>query len=149
MHSDRSIAPRMVRAVIAKSFAEILLVCVVATLAAFSTFNPQLRGAVDVASPERLSGWVNDPRSPNEQIEVQLFLDGQFAATTRADRRRDDLVAAGVTLAPNHGFEFALGALRLPAGRHTAMVYALRQTAGGRMILLPISKQPGMILVEK
>ncbi|MDX2033247.1 MAG: hypothetical protein SF339_21400 [Blastocatellia bacterium] len=149
MQSDRSTASRLLRAVIAKSFIEILLVCLVATLVAFSTFNPQLRGAVDVAGPERLAGWVNDPRAPDERIEVQLFIDGRFVATTRADGRRDDLVAAGVTATPSHGFEFDLVALRLPPGRHPAQVFALRPTTGGRMMLLPITKQPSLIQVEQ
>jgi len=139
---DQSVASRLLRAIIAKSFIEIALVCVVATLAAFSTFSPQLRGAVDVADQTRISGWVHDPQSPDEVIEVQLFIDGKLVASGRAGRARIDLVEAGVTATPNHGFDFDLASLSLAPGRHTAQVYALRQAAGSNRILLPISKGP-------
>jgi hypothetical protein len=140
--SDSSIASRLLRAVIAKSFIEIALVCAVATLAAFSTFSPQLRGAIDVADRTRIAGWVHDPLSPDEMLEVQLFIDGQLASSGRAGDRRDDLVEAGVTAGPNHGFSFEVSTLRLSPGIHTAQVYALRQAAGATKMLLPISKQP-------
>lgn len=139
-NENQSIASRLLRAVIAKSFIEILFVCVVATLAAFSNFSPLLRGAIDVADQTRIAGWVHDPLSPDEIVEVQLFLDGRFVATMRADQRRDDLVKAGVTSRPNHGFTFELESLNLANGNHTAQVYAVRESSGSNKVLLPISK---------
>ena len=149
MQSDGTKAGRLVRAVIVKAFIEILLVCLVATLVAFTTFNPQLRGAVDMAGPDRLAGWAHDPRSPDESIEVQLFLDGQFAATARADGERADLVAAGATATSRHGFAFDLAPLQLSPGRHVAQVFALRPAVGGRMLLLPITRHPVLLEVGK
>ena len=127
---------------IAKSFVEVALVCVAVTLAAFSTFSPQLRGAIDVASQTRIAGWVHDPQSPDQPIEVQLFIDGKFVATERADERRDDLVRTGATTQPNHGFSISVESLSLPDGEHRALVYAVREAAGANKILLPITTAP-------
>ncbi len=140
---DSAVAARLLKAVIAKSFLELALVCVVATLAAYTTFSPQLRGAIDVADQTRVAGWVHDPRAPDEIIEVQLFIDGKLIAAEPADERRDDLVKAGVTAKPNHGFNFELTAINLAPGRHAVEVYALRRAVGANKILLPITKQPG------
>lgn len=135
-------ATKLLRAIIAKSFVEVVLVCVVASLAAFSTFSPQLRGAIDVADQARVAGWVNDPRSPEKSLEIQLFIDGKFVASKLADAPRGDLVKAKVTTRPNHGFDFEVGQLNLSPGKHSAQVYAVREAAGESKILLPISALP-------
>jgi hypothetical protein len=146
---DSSVPSRLLKAVVAKTFAEIILVCVVATLAAFSTFSPQLRGAVDVADQTRVAGWVCDPQSPEVALEVQLFIDQKLVASKLADERRIDLVESGAASNPNHGFSFDLRSLKLAPGRHTAQVYALRQATGANKILLPVMKQPGVFEVSR
>lgn len=140
---------RLLRAIIAKSFLEVVLVCVVASLAGFSTFSPQLRGAIDVADQARIAGWVNNPHSPDIALEVQLFIDGKFAASSFADLRREDLVSAGVTTRPNHGFSFELGQLNLPNGEHSAQVFAVRDAAGASKILLPVTKTPRTFQISR
>ncbi len=147
--SSNEVSTKLLQAVIAKSFIEIVLVCVVATLAAFSTFSPQLRGAIDVADRARVAGWVNDPQSPDESLDVQLFIDGKLVAAKRADGMRDDLVRAGVTTRPNHGFSFDLTAMSFTPGRHIVQVYAMRAAAGPNKILLPIGKQPSFFEVTR
>lgn len=133
-------ATKLLRAVLAKSFVEIALVCVAATLAAFSNFSPLLRGAIDVADQTRIAGWAHDPRAPEEPLEVQLFIDGRFIATRRADERRDDLVQAGATSQPQHGFSFPLTEHNLPPGVHTAQVYAVRDASAEHKVLLPLAR---------
>ncbi len=135
-------AAKLLRAVIAKSFVEVILVCVVASLAAFSTFSPQLRGAIDVADQTRIAGWVNDPWLPEQSLEVQLFIDGNFVASQLADRHREDLVTAGVTTRPNHGFSFDLQQFNVQSGKHSAQVYAVREAAGASKILIPVVASP-------
>lgn len=132
----------LLRAVIAKSFLELIFVCVVASAAAFSHFSPLLRGAVDAADATRVAGWVYDPRAPGETVEVQLFIDGRFALAGRADLPRPDLVAAGAALGADHGFEFALSGLGLAPGAHTARVYAVRRAAGRSKMLVPLAEAP-------
>lgn len=143
------VATKLLRAILAKSFVEVILVCVVVTLAAFSTFSPQLRGAIDVADQTQISGWVNDPRLPEMALEVQLFIDGKFIASQLADDRRDDLVSAGVTTRPNHGFNFALEPFKLPAGEHSAQVFAVRDAAGASKILLPVTAEPRTFQISR
>lgn len=137
-----SIASRLLSAVLIKTAAEILLVCVVASLAAFKTFSPQLRGAIDIADQTHIAGWVNDPRLPETSLEVQLFIDDRFIATTLADKPRQDLVNANVTKRHNHGFNFDLDQLQLSPGKHSAQVYAVRDAAGESKILIPIVASP-------
>lgn len=146
---NSSIPSRLLRAVAAKTFVEIIFVCVVATLVAFSTFNPQLRGAIDVADQTRVAGWAYDPHSSEDSMEVQLFIDGKLAASKLADEKRIDLVESGVTPKPDHGFSFDLKLINLAPGRHTAQVYALRPAAGANKILLPITRQPSVFEVSR
>jgi hypothetical protein len=137
---DQSIASRLLRTIIAKSLIEIIFVCAVATLAAFSNFSPLLRGTIDAVDETRVAGWVYDPLDPDQVIEVQLFIDGKFVMAKLADERRDDLVEAGATTRPGHGFSFRLDSLDLANGSHTAQVYALRESSNANKVLIPISK---------
>ena len=140
--NDESLATRLLRAVIAKTFLELILVCAVVSFAAFTSFNPRLRGAIDAADQTRVAGWAYDPHTPAEALEVQLFIDGQFAASRRADERRDDLVQANATTNPAHGFSFAVEPLRLAPGKHMAQVYVVRQSIGQYKTLLPLVAGP-------
>jgi hypothetical protein len=143
-----SLATRLLRAVLAKTFLEILLICALVSLAAYWYFNPQLRGAIDLADAQRVSGWVADPNFPDQPVEAQLFIDDQFAIAGRANERRDDLVKAGATSSPFHGFSFQLESLRLPPGEHSVQVYALRQSAEGSRILIPLAEKPLTIQIR-
>lgn len=140
---------RLLKAIAAKSFIEIFLVCAVATFAAFTTFSPRLRGAVEVANQTRVTGWVLAPEAPEIVIEVQLFVDEKLLASKLADELRIDLLRFGLAMNPNHGFNFDLTRAKLAPGRHTAQVYALRQTSGANKILSPIAKQPLVFEVRR
>ncbi len=140
--AESHLATRLFHSIIIKTFLEIIFVCAVASLAAYSNFNPQLRGAIDVADQTRVAGWVYDPRSPDEAVEVQLFIDGRFAASQRAGDRRVDLVTAGVAANPEHGFSFAIEPLHLAPGRYTVQVYAVRPSVAQSKMLLPLVEKP-------
>lgn len=144
-----SAATKLLRAILAKSFAEVILVCVVVSLAAFTTFSPQLRGAIDVADQNQIAGWVNDPRLPELSLEVQLFVDGQFVASQMANFPREDLVAAKVTETAQHGFRFELQPLNLPVGNRSAQVFAVRAAAGKSKILLPVTAEPRTFQISR
>lgn len=140
--ADPSLAPKLLRAIVVKSFLELLFVCFLATWAAFINYSPLLRGAIDQATETRVAGWAHDPRTPHEALEVQLFIDDRFIATRRADERRDDLVRAGAADSPYHGFSFDLKDIHLAPGQHAAQVYAVRAAAGKNKMLLPLSRTP-------
>lgn len=149
LRPDSSVPSRLLKAIVAKSLIEIILVCVVATFAAFSTFSPRLRGVIEVADQRRVAGWVVAPEAPEVVIEVQLFIDEKLLASKLADEKRSDLIRFGVASNPNHGFNFDLTRAKLAPGRHTAQVYALRQASGANMILSPIAKQPLVFEVRR
>lgn len=147
--SDKGTATRLLRSVILKTILEFILICIVVSFAAFSNFNPQLRGAIDEATQTVVGGWAYDPKRPDEPIEVQLFIDGQFAAARRADENREDLVRARAAENPRHGFFFPLESLHLAPGRHIAQVYAVRRATGSNKMLLPLAKDPPTFYVNR
>jgi hypothetical protein len=149
LRPDSSVPSRLLKAVVAKSLIEIILVCVVATFWAFSTFNPRLRGAIEVADQTRVAGWVFAPEAPEVVVEVQLFVDEKLIASKFADERRNNLVRSGASPNPNHGFTFDLTRAKLAPGRHTAQVYALRHAPGANKILSPIAKEPWVFEVKR
>ena len=145
---EAEVARRLLAAVSIKTLLEILFVCALVSFAAVRTFHPFLRGAIDLANGSRVQGWAVDPSSEQEPVEVQLFVDDVFIAQTRADGERTDLVSAGVTSHPGHGFAFAIDGIKLTPGTHRAQVYVLRRALGGSQILIPISKEPVVFSVE-
>ena len=139
-HGGGTPGTRLLTAVLAKSFIEILLVCAVATMAAVAYFNPALRGDIELVSANHIAGWAYDPRMPDRQLEVQLFVDHRFVAAVRAEIARDDLVSAGKIRDRFHGFDFALPDKQFSRGRHRAQVYVVHKTPGDVRTLLPIGK---------
>jgi hypothetical protein len=139
-HGGATPGTRLLTAVIIKSFLEILLVCVVATLAAFAYFNPALRGDVELVSASHIAGWAFDPRIPDRQLEVQLFVDHRFVTAVRAEIARDDLVSAGKIRDRYHGFHFALSDKQFPRGHHRAQIYVVHKAPGDVRTLLPVGK---------
>ncbi len=134
------VGTRLLKAVLAKSLIEILLACAVATTAAFAYFNPGLRGDIEVVNTTHIRGWTYDPGAANKQLDVQLFVDHRFVAATRAKIAREDLVTAGKTPDPFHGFEFILSDNQFDRGRHRAQVYVVHKTPGDVRTLLSIGK---------
>lgn len=143
-----SLASRLLGAVLIKTFVEIIIVCVIVTIAAFSHFSPLLRGAIDVVDAEQIAGWAYDPGG-NEATEVQLFIDGRFAASRVADEAREDLVQAGAAADARHGFRFTLRELSLTPGQHSAQVYAVRGPARGNKTLRPLAKTPRIFHIPR
>ncbi len=136
-----NIATKLLKAILAKAGIEFLIILVAVSLAAYSHLNPPIRGAIDVADATRIAGWAYDPREPRAHVEVQLFIDGQWAAAQRADEQRNDLVTAGAALDASHGFTFAVPELRLATGNHNVTIYALRASAGKNKALLTLTKK--------
>jgi hypothetical protein len=141
MLGETAVATKLLRAIIAKAGLEFLVIIIAISLAAYSHLNPPMRGAIDVADAMRIAGWAYDPREPNAQLDVQLFLNGQFVATRRADELREDLVRAGAAQNAQHGFTFSVPALQLAAGRYSVTVYAVRAGGGKNKSLLALTKK--------
>lgn len=146
--AESGAATKLLTAILAKAGVEFLLILIAISLAAYSHINPPIRGAIDIADNARVAGWAYDPREPNVQLEVQLFIDGQLKTSRRADVRRDDLVTAGAAKNPQHGFTFAVPELLLAKGKHRVEVYALRAGGGKNKALLTLTKKEYWIEVQ-
>ena len=119
---------RLVHALIAKSLIEAILVGALAVAFYLSAFPPTFHGWGE-ALPRAIAGWAVNCAEPWERVEVQLFIDGKFVATSTAIQSRPDVVIAGWARDEWHGYKFA--APLLSPGTHEARVYALHASGGG------------------
>jgi hypothetical protein len=133
---DSGINERLLKGVAVKLFVDLIVVSVIVSLTAFSQSSPFVRGRVDVVDAQRVAGWAYDPRSPDEGIEVHLFVDGRFVQARVANEYRPDLTDARAAPGPNHGFSFDLS---LPSGPHRMEVFVVRPGIGGSKVLRPLA----------
>ena len=68
--------------------AEALLITAVAVGFYFATSNPYLRGVLDRADSQTVTGWAVDEAHPSARIELQLYIDDKFVSDTAADQFR-------------------------------------------------------------
>lgn len=129
-----------------KSILELLFVSALAAGFHFVAFNPSLRGSLDRADAREVAGWALDEAQPAARVEVQLYLDGSFAASRRADRPRPDVQEAGRAEDARHGFVFETPALA--AGEHEARVYAVHASGDGARRTLTLIGSPLRFRVE-
>lgn len=125
---------------IGKSIAEALLVTTVAAGFYLSTTNPSLRGWLDQADAQTISGWVVDDGNPGRRAEVQLFIDDQFIEQRTANEFRPDVHQAGRAGDGWHGFAFKTPALS--PGEHQVNVYVLHRGASPARRTLQIIGKP-------
>ncbi len=86
------------------------------------------RGSLDSAACDEIAGWTQDPNSPNEPNDVQLFIDGPAGSGARmlratADEHRTDLCTAIGSCA--HGFRVPTPYDLRDGREHTIYAYAL------------------------
>lgn len=112
----------------AKSLAESILIGVITVLFFIDVFPPFFRGWGE-ATQHSIAGWVVNNAAPWDRVEVQLFIDGVFVATTLAHQARPDVAAAGWARDEWHGFEFEIPTLAV--GTHEARVYTLHVSGSG------------------
>ena len=79
----------------------------------------------------RVSGWGIDPDAP-VPIAVHVYLDGSFAATTRAEGARNDVATIFAASGAAHGFDTVVGAA---AGPHTLCAYAINDGPAAHTLL--------------
>jgi hypothetical protein len=123
---------RLVHALIAKSLAETILVGGLAVGFYLAAFPPAYHGWGEVL-PDGIAGWAVNQAAPAERLEVQLFIDSKFIASTTANQSRPDVVAAGWASDDWHGYKFSLPPLS--SGPHEARVFALHLASDKRQTL--------------
>jgi hypothetical protein len=131
---------KLVHLLLSKSMAEALLVTAVAVAFYFSTTNRHLRGVLDRADSQTITGWVVDEAHPATRVEVQLFIDEKFTAGGVAAQFRPDVHEARRADDDWHGFVFQTPALA--AGEHEARVYALYSGGAGTRRTLQLIGKP-------
>ncbi len=131
---------RVIHLLLSKSIVEALLIAVVAVGVFFATTNPGIRGVLDKADKQFVSGWAVDENDPSSRVEVQLFIDDRFVAAGRADAYRPDVHASSRAADDWHGFSFT--APPLSGGQHEARVYAVYSTGGGARRTLQMIGKP-------
>ena len=130
----------LVHLLVGKSVLEALLVASLAVAFYAVAFNPFFRGSLDLADARRVEGWVVDASRPASRVEVQLYLDGRFAASAFADQPRPDVRDAGRAPDELHGFRFRVDVTE--AGEHEARVYAVHASGGGARRTLQLVGRP-------
>jgi hypothetical protein len=125
--------------------AEALLVTAVAVGLYFATTNRHLRGVLDQADSQTVTGWVVDEGVPSARVEVQLFVDDTFVGDAAANQYRTDVHEARLAEDDWHGFIFHTP--QLGAGEHEARVYALYR--GGTRQTLQLIGKPFRFRVEE
>jgi hypothetical protein len=126
--------------------AEALLVTAIAVGFYFATTNRHLRGVLDRADSNTVTGWVVDEAQPATRVEVQLFIDDTFIADAAADQYRPDVHEAKRAEDDRHGFVFQTPLLR--AGEHEARVYALYAGGSGTRQTLQLIGKPFRFRIE-
>lgn len=116
---------RLVKLVAVKLALDLLFVCGLAAYTHAVTYRTGFEGELEHADAHGARGWVIDLERAGAPVEVQLFLDGRFAASTLAsepapsDPRGPDRRA--------FVFQFE----RPRDGAYEARVYAVREGRGG------------------
>jgi hypothetical protein len=130
---------RLVRAVLLKSFLEILILCLGLGIAGFKYFNPTIRGEIIQADAVSVRGWVANPLAPHDPIQLELVIDGRLTAIMTARKVQPGHAVSALLRGAEHPFEFSFQ--RLPAGTHSVQVYAVQTTPGRTLSLVPITNR--------
>lgn len=138
-------SPSLIHILIGKSIFETLLVVSLAVFFFLDAF-PRFHGWGE-ATPQAISGWVVNNCEPWHRVEVQLFVDEEFAGRAVANQSRADVFAAGWSKDEWHGFTFPISSL--PAGAHEARVYALHDSGQGARKTLQLVGDPIRFVVSK
>jgi len=120
---------RLTRLLLAKLTLDLLFVAALAVYTQAVAFRPFYSGSLDYADSKSVRGWVVDRSEPAASVEVQLYLDGSFAAAALADAPRPDVFEKGYARDERHGFVFKLDNVK--AGEHEARVYAVHASRSG------------------
>lgn len=132
---------KLVHLLLAKSILETIFVGTLAVVVYVKLFPPTFHGWGEaVVETQTISGWVVNNANPDERVEVQLYIDERFITRAGAADPRPDIVAAGWSKDPWHGFNFWIS--KLPPGQHEARVYAVHRIADGSRYTLQLIGDP-------
>jgi hypothetical protein len=120
---------RLAKLVAVKLALDLLFVCGLALYTHAVTFGRGFDGELEHAGGLGASGWVVDLEQPNAPVEVQLFLDGRFAAAAVAS---EPVSGDAPVDSAGHGRRAFVFRFEQPrVGEYEARVYAVRAGRGG------------------
>lgn len=137
---SRAARGRIARLVAAKLALDLLFVGGFAIYTHAVTFGRDFDGALEHADGRGARGWVVDLERPGEPVEIQLFENGRFVASTVAEEFRTDTDARTTHSAGRRGFTFKFE--RDLYGERTVSVYAVRTGRGGERRMLQAVGEP-------
>jgi hypothetical protein len=137
---------RLTHFLIVKSIIEALFVGALAVGFYLTAFIPYLRGSLDEATPQAVRGWTVNEAEQQQRVEVQLYIDGRFVASQRAEQSRPDVRDAGRATDEWHGYYFQTPPLE--AGEHEARIYAVHRMSGDQLRTLHLIGIPHRFHVE-
>lgn len=146
VRDDAAVRKGLTHLLVGKSIAEILFVVALTSIFYYTAFKPSIQGRIDLANAQAVEGWAASNANTWERLELQLYVDGQFAGNTLANLPRPDLTAAGKTKDEWHGFRFKVG--QIAAGEHEARVYVVHESGGGVRRTLQLLGVPVRFKVE-
>lgn len=117
-----------------KAILDLAFVVVFSAVAYRRAFRPRFQGDAELKDG-RIRGWAIAEGEASPRVEVQLYIDGQFAGATIADEPRPDLAVSEHLADARCGFEFAAPAA-FGSGKHEARVYAVRSGDARRTMQL-------------
>lgn len=120
---------RLTKLIAAKLALDLVFVCGLAIYTHAVTFRSGFDGELEHADGQGASGWVVDLEQTGAPVEVQLFLDGHFAAATVASESASDDASSDSARHGRRAFVFQFGQPRY--GEHEARVYAVREGRSG------------------
>ncbi|HKG61609.1 MAG TPA: hypothetical protein VKB05_17755 [Pyrinomonadaceae bacterium] len=134
-------AKKLVNLLLAKSILETIFVGTLAVVVYTKLFPPTFHGWGEAVVEEKaIYGWVVNNARPDDRVEVEVYVDGRYSGRARADGPRPDIVAAGWSKDPFHGY--AVWISKLPPGKHESRVYALHRSDDGRKCTLQLIGDP-------
>ncbi len=136
----RAARGRIAKLVAAKLALDLLFVGGFALYTRAVTFGRDFDGALEHADGRGARGWVVDLERPGEPVEIQLFENGRFVASTIAEELRTDTDTTTTHGEGRRGFTFRFE--RDIYGDHTVSVYAVRTGRGGERRMLQAVGEP-------
>jgi len=135
------VAKKLVNLLLAKSILETIFVGTLAVVVYIKAFPPTFHGWGEAVVAEKaIYGWVVNNARPNERVEVEVYVDGSYSGRDLAGGPRPDIVVAGWSKDPYHGY--AVWISKLPPGMHEARVYAVHRSDDGRKFTLQLIGDP-------
>ena len=84
-------------------------------------------GLIQTAGGIYVHGWAFDPDTIAETVKIQVYVNGEYVMSQKANGSRPDVHAAH-GCGENHGFTFVIPTTR--AGKYSVHLYAVNTTAG-------------------